>query len=104
MRSVPEMVSAKLWRAPVRTSSTPKRSTTLAAMVAMVSAAVTQRLRSDLRARRRTIMGRSAGDHGGVIGRFAGRGRAVLGGDIGEAHDAVEAGGEALVVADHDEG
>ena len=52
---VPEMVSAKLCRAPVRTFSTPSSSMTLKAMASTVSAAVSQRLRSDCRASRTTI-------------------------------------------------
>ena len=47
MRSVPEMVSAKLCRAPVRTFSTPSSSMTLKAMASTVSDAVSQRLASD---------------------------------------------------------
>ena len=81
MRSVPEIVSAKLWRAPVRTFSTPSSSMTLTAMASTVSMAVSQRLRSDCRARRRTIM------------RAAPR---SAGGDLVEPHHTVEAAAEAL--------
>ncbi len=58
-RSVPEMVSAKLWRAPVLTFSTPSSSMTLTAMASTVSVAVSARLRSDCDARRRMIMMRA---------------------------------------------
>src|SRR5271166_2930302 len=55
IRSVPEIVSAKLWRAPVRTFSTPRSNITLRAMEKIVRSAVSQRLASDCSARRTMI-------------------------------------------------
>ena len=52
MRSVPEIVSAKLWRAPVRTFSTPSSSIDAEGDGQHREQAVSARLRSDCRARR----------------------------------------------------
>ena len=60
IRSVPEIVSAKLWRAPVRTFSTPSSSITENAIASTVSEAVSARLR-------KRLQGEAGNDHAAAL-------------------------------------
>ena len=87
MRSVPEMVSAKLCRAPVRTFSTPSSSVTLTAIASTVRHAVNAAVGEGLQ-------GEARDDHAADPSRV---------GDLIEASHAIEAGRESFVVAHHDQ-
>src|SRR5690606_1715293 len=91
IRSVPEIVLAKLARASVRTRSTPSSSATLTAIENAVSSAVTRRFQMLFSARRRIVpLAMGAAPAGTVQFR--------------QRQAAVELGGQRAVVADEDNG